>query len=88
MSQFIEQKAEEWIIPVIQGHVSVLEHHIGKEVFDLILISRRSRLRAGLRYKRRGIDIDGNCANFVETEQIVTYMVSFWKPVPVFIFLI
>ena len=33
-------------------------------------MTRRSTLRAGTRYFRRGIDIDGNVANFNETEQI------------------
>ena len=37
----------------------------------LYLISRRSRHRAGTRYFRRGIDEDGNVANFNETEQMV-----------------
>ena len=46
---------------------------MGKPV-DLYLISRRSSERAGTRYNARGIDDDGNCANFVETEQIVQYM--------------
>ncbi|XP_055328680.1 phosphatidylinositide phosphatase SAC2-like isoform X2 [Paramacrobiotus metropolitanus] len=40
----------------------------------LMLISRRSRFRAGTRYKRRGIDDKGNCANFVETEQVLEIM--------------
>lgn len=40
--------------------------------FLLTLISRRSIRRAGLRYRRRGIDDDGNVANFVETEQILS----------------
>ena len=38
---------------------------------DYILVSRRSRDRAGLRYQRRGIDDDAHVANFVETESIV-----------------
>ena len=38
----------------------------------LTLISRRSTKRAGLRYLRRGIDEDGNVANMVETEQILS----------------
>lgn len=37
---------------------------------DYIILSRRSRQRAGLRYQRRGIDEDANVANFVETETI------------------
>jgi hypothetical protein len=40
--------------------------------FFLTLISRRSVRRAGLRYLRRGIDEDGNVANYVETEQILS----------------
>lgn len=40
--------------------------------FLLTLISRRSTQRSGLRYLRRGIDDQGNCANFVETEQILS----------------
>uniref|UniRef100_A0A7N4V5N4 Inositol polyphosphate-5-phosphatase F n=1 Tax=Sarcophilus harrisii TaxID=9305 RepID=A0A7N4V5N4_SARHA len=39
--------------------------------FLVALISRRSRHRAGMRYKRRGVDKDGNVANFVETEQLI-----------------
>lgn len=38
---------------------------------NYVIISRRSRQRAGLRYQRRGIDEDANVANFVETETIM-----------------
>jgi hypothetical protein len=38
----------------------------------LTLISRRSVKRPGLRYLRRGIDEEGNVANSVETEQILS----------------
>lgn len=44
----------------------------------LTLISRRSVKRAGLRYLRRGVDEDGNTANGVETEQILSD--SAWAP--------
>lgn len=37
----------------------------------LLIISRRSKERAGLRYQRRGVNDDGQVANFVETEQIL-----------------
>jgi hypothetical protein len=36
-----------------------------------LLISRRSRHRAGTRYFSRGIDTFGNTSNFNETEQII-----------------
>jgi SacI homology domain len=38
----------------------------------LTLISRRSAKRSGLRYLRRGVDDEGNTANTVETEQILS----------------
>lgn len=50
------------------------------EEFDLVLISRRSLNRAGTRYRRRGVDENGDVANYVETEQIIctsTHNVSF-----------
>ena len=40
--------------------------------FLLTLISRRSVKRAGLRYLRRGVDQEGDTANGVETEQILS----------------
>ncbi|PGH03616.1 hypothetical protein AJ79_07305 [Helicocarpus griseus UAMH5409] len=40
--------------------------------FLLTLISRRSVKRPGLRYLRRGVDDEGNVANAVETEQILS----------------
>ncbi|XP_030628521.1 phosphatidylinositide phosphatase SAC2 isoform X1 [Chanos chanos] len=39
--------------------------------FTVALISRRSRHRAGMRYKRRGVDTEGHVANYVETEQLI-----------------
>ncbi|KAL2802482.1 SacI homology domain-containing protein [Aspergillus granulosus] len=49
-----------------------------KRNFLLTLISRRSVKRPGLRYLRRGVDDDGNSANTVETEQILS--VPDWDP--------
>ncbi|KAM4635891.1 phosphatidylinositide phosphatase SAC2 isoform 2-T2 [Discoglossus pictus] len=39
--------------------------------FMVAIISRRSRHRAGMRYKRRGVDKNGHVANYVETEQLI-----------------
>jgi len=41
--------------------------------FDFVLISRRSRYRAGTRYRTRGVDEKGYVANYVETEQILGF---------------
>ena len=40
---------------------------------EMVLISRRRHGQAGTRYLSRGLDDDGNVANFVETEQILMY---------------
>ncbi|KAL2127260.1 hypothetical protein VTI74DRAFT_11009 [Chaetomium olivicolor] len=48
--------------------------------FDITVISRRSVKRAGLRYLRRGIDEDGNVANSVESEQILSPVEATWDP--------
>lgn len=44
---------------------------LGAVPVDLVVVSRRSKDRAGLRYQRRGIDDNGHVANMVETEMIV-----------------
>ena len=38
--------------------------------YDELLISRRSKFRAGTRFTMRGADASGNVANYAETEQI------------------
>ncbi|KAK4875984.1 hypothetical protein RN001_012406 [Aquatica leii] len=75
-----------WIMPIIQGYIQIEDCKVELsndyqgvetcpkyEIFTLSIISRRSRFRAGTRYKRRGVDENGESANYVETEQIVTY---------------
>ncbi|KAE8144980.1 SacI domain protein [Aspergillus avenaceus] len=52
--------------------VSSSETDTNKRNFLLTLISRRSVKRPGLRYLRRGVDDEGNTANSVETEQILS----------------
>ncbi|XP_013400457.1 phosphatidylinositide phosphatase SAC2 [Lingula anatina] len=42
--------------------------------YTMTIISRRSRHRAGTRFKRRGVDESGAVANYVETEQIIEYL--------------
>lgn len=65
----------------MQGFFQVASFHIPRipeatemgdaALVDYIVISRRSRDRAGLRYQRRGVDDDADVANFVETEAIM-----------------
>lgn len=72
-----EQLAEARIVGDSQEKESV-ETEVPKRNFLLTLISRRSVKRPGLRYLRRGVDDEGNTANTVETEQILS--VSNWDP--------
>jgi phosphatidylinositol-bisphosphatase len=65
--QGIEAK---WFLPVVQGYVGTDTNYIGDSEITMVLISRRSCFRAGTRYNARGIDDEGNVANFIETEQI------------------
>lgn len=41
--------------------------------YDIGIISRRNRNRAGTRSKKRGLEQSGACANFVETEQFLEF---------------
>uniref|UniRef100_A0AC35TPX9 SAC domain-containing protein n=1 Tax=Rhabditophanes sp. KR3021 TaxID=114890 RepID=A0AC35TPX9_9BILA len=63
----------QFISPVIQGFVGIRHCNVNDHTFKLILISRRSVKRAGVRFYKRGVDGSGNPANYVETEQIVEY---------------
>jgi phosphatidylinositol 4-phosphatase len=72
LSEIAKLNDENWILPIIQGFVQVEQCVIENECFRLALVSRRSRYRAGTRYKRRGIDDEGYVANYVETEQILS----------------
>ncbi|KAF8971430.1 SacI homology domain-containing protein [Flammula alnicola] len=61
-----------FILPIMYGSAFRSTAHLPPwATHELALISRRSRFRAGTRYFRRGVDREGNVANFNETEQIL-----------------
>ena len=60
-----------WVIPFIHGSISQLNFQDMNKKCSVLLISRRSRLYAGTRYLKRGINDLGYSANHVETEQIL-----------------
>ncbi|KAJ7582942.1 SacI homology domain-containing protein [Mycena floridula] len=75
---FIDAGAHPYVLPIMQGYYQISSFHIPSDsadeeecVADYVIVSRRSRDRAGLRYQRRGIDDDAHVANFVETETIM-----------------
>lgn len=62
------------LLPIIQGYIGtapVVGYASSSEAASLSLISRLSCKRAGARFRTRGIDDDGNVANFVETESVL-----------------
>ncbi|KAI9571915.1 SacI homology domain-containing protein [Boletus coccyginus] len=61
-----------WLIPLIHGHVDQAKLNVLGRVIFVTLIARRSRHYAGARYLTRGVNEEGNVANEVETEQIVS----------------
>ncbi|WVQ86142.1 hypothetical protein IAT38_008310 [Cryptococcus sp. DSM 104549] len=97
MKDFIDLGLHSYVLPVMQGWVQSASFTIpippnplepsvslGEVPVDLVVVSRRSRDRAGLRYQRRGIDDNGHVANMVETEMIVRAKSPYsMKPPPV-----
>ena len=84
LQPFMQAKADDFILPLMQGFVGqrkfkiphapqahALEANENDDAdYQLTIISRRSTRRPGLRYLRRGVDETGSVANSVETEQI------------------
>ncbi|KAI3913846.1 hypothetical protein MKW92_051631 [Papaver armeniacum] len=60
-----------WTVALVYGFFKQAKLSVSGRDFKLTLISRRSRLYAGPRYHKRGVDERGRVANDVETEQIV-----------------
>ncbi|KAH7091854.1 SacI homology domain-containing protein [Auriculariales sp. MPI-PUGE-AT-0066] len=84
LQPFVEFGAarSDWVLPMIHGHVDQAKLNVLDRVVYMTLIARRSRHYAGARYLRRGVNEDGNVANEVETEQIVseTCTTAFYIP--------
>lgn len=75
----------DWCLSIVHGYVdqSALSVYWGRVVY-VTIIARRSRFFAGARYLKRGANDLGYVANDVETEQIVSEMLttSFHGPGP------
>ncbi|KAL8856732.1 MAG: hypothetical protein Q9178_006689 [Gyalolechia marmorata] len=74
----------DWCIPTIHGFVDQTNISIHSRTVCVTVIARRSRLFAGARYLKRGVNDLGYVANDVETEQIVSEALttSFHAPGP------
>lgn len=66
--------ADEWIVPFMSAFVEVAyDVPIEDQSVNIVMISRRSRFRQGCRFVKRGIDENGQVANFAEAEQILVF---------------
>ncbi|XP_045505127.1 phosphatidylinositol-3-phosphatase SAC1 isoform X1 [Colias croceus] len=68
---YSQQMFSRFNLPIMQGFIAINRVTINSHQLSWTLVSRRSVDRAGTRLFMRGIDSQGNVANFVETEQIV-----------------
>jgi hypothetical protein len=66
-----QPEVDPYILPVMFGMMEIKNTSIKGTPLTFVLITRRSRLKAGTRYFSRGIDDNGNVSNFNETEQTI-----------------
>nr|CCC95160.1 putative synaptojanin (N-terminal domain) [Trypanosoma congolense IL3000] len=71
-SQILPEKLKRWFVLVIQGSVVQRTAWCRSKPLLITLIARTSKNYAGARYFRRGINGNGQAANHVEIEQIVS----------------
>jgi hypothetical protein len=66
-----QPEVDPYILPVMFGMMEIKNTSIKGTPLTFILMTRRSRLRAGTRYFSRGVDENGNVSNYNETEQAI-----------------
>lgn len=69
--ELIEFKLDRFIMPIVQGSFQTAELKLKDSCAKLSLISRRCTRRLGTRMWRRGANLEGDSANFIETEQLL-----------------
>ncbi|KAL6987837.1 Phosphoinositide phosphatase sac8, partial [Sarracenia purpurea var. burkii] len=79
LEDLIESKLDGFIIPLLQGNILKLfiaytgRLKLKNSPATIILISRRCTRRLGTRMWRRGANLEGDTANFTETEQLFEF---------------
>lgn len=71
LEDLIESKLDAFIIPLLQGSFQAIQLKLKSLVATITLISRRCTRRLGTRMWRRGANLAGDTANFIETEQLL-----------------
>jgi len=70
---FDSKGMENFIFPVINGYFDSRIVNYNEDDLSFIIIGRKDDRRSGMRFLLRGADLNGNVANFVETEEILIY---------------
>ncbi|ESO96884.1 hypothetical protein LOTGIDRAFT_187933 [Lottia gigantea] len=74
LREFSQQpELSKYSLPILHGFICIQSNTVNNKQFEYIVISRRCVYRAGTRFYMRGLDQQGQVANFVETEQLVLY---------------
>ncbi|KAI8014122.1 Phosphoinositide phosphatase SAC8 [Camellia lanceoleosa] len=80
LEELIENKLDGFIIPLLQGNILKLfnayftgQLKLKNSPATITLISRRCTRRLGTRMWRRGANLEGDVANFIETEQLLEF---------------
>lgn len=63
----------QFIYPIINGYVGITSPIEYSSSLTYVLIARKDTRRSGMRFLIRGSDINGNVANFVETEELLYF---------------
>ncbi|XP_042515794.1 phosphoinositide phosphatase SAC8-like isoform X2 [Macadamia integrifolia] len=71
LEELIECKLDPFIIPLVQGSFQTVQFTLKDAPASITLISRRCTRRLGTRMWRRGANLEGDAANFIETEQLL-----------------
>ncbi|KAG5022727.1 hypothetical protein JHK85_019069 [Glycine max] len=74
LEELIELKVDKFIVPIVQGNIlnfQVAELKLKDSNATVTLFSRRCTRRLGTRMWRRGANLEGDSANFIETEQLL-----------------
>ncbi|TYG74179.1 hypothetical protein ES288_D04G162000v1 [Gossypium darwinii] len=71
LEELIEYKLDRFIIPLLQGSFQVTQLKLKSSPATFTLLSRRCTRRLGTRMWRRGANLEGDTANFIETEQLL-----------------
>ncbi|XP_027349799.1 phosphoinositide phosphatase SAC8 isoform X2 [Abrus precatorius] len=74
LEELIEFKLDQFIMPLMQGNIlnfQVAELKLKDSNATVTLLSRRCTRRLGTRMWRRGANLEGDTANFIETEQLL-----------------